>query len=486
MSALLLLFALAQPPRLVAEAARPVHDQLGGGSKPFSIQSEILGQTRHLLVHLPPSFDKSAPSRRYPTTIVFDGEWMMRYAVTAGDLLAGEGQIPESVIVSIANVDDYAGRVHDLTPPGLSVSGSSASEGGDRFLDFIEKELLPALDAQFRTAAPRTLIGTSSGGILATYAAATRDTFRFTLALDAPTHLGDDWLAKKLIQRAAAGGAPVRYASIEARFGWSDGAWKKLTNAAPSTWLLYREKVAHESHTSMQFIGAYLGLRELFADYSIVGKGDLPTTSILPSFDKLAAAYGATPVPPEPLLRRTIDDLLMEGRGAAARAAFDRLVAAYGEPRDAAGLREQIATVERQPPPSETVEGLLATPFPSVAEIGDYLGEWEGQQWINPEGKDRLVLRLYVKEGKVAGEMVGWPQPDVELVRPLQYLKVTPDGLTFGDMNGMRPHGMLLHEGKRRGDVLSGTVRFGGINFTPPDGAPLPEHRFELRKKTKP
>src|SRR4030095_12324967 len=92
-------------------------------------------------------------------------------------------------------------RVYDLTPPGLSVSGSSLNEGGDRFLDFIEQELLPAVDRQFRGGAPRTFLGHSSGGILATYVAATRPMFRAVVAIDTPTEFGDNWLPKKLTTR---------------------------------------------------------------------------------------------------------------------------------------------------------------------------------------------------------------------------------------------------------------------------------------------
>jgi len=449
----------------------------------FQIKSEILGETRRVFVHLPKSFATSAPSRRYPTTIVFDGQFLLKPVVTVSDVLSDEGQIPESVIVAIENLDDYEGRVRDLTPPGLSVSGSDLRQGGDRFLDFVEKELLPALDAQFRTSAPRTLVGTSSGGILATYAAATRDTFRFTLALDTPAHLGEHWLAKKLLQRASAQPSPLHYASIEARFGFNDEQWKRITAAAPPAWSLYREKLTHESHNSMQFLGAYLGLRELFRDYSMLAAPVAPTTSILPSYEKLTASYGARMIPPSALLLQVADDLLMEGRGAAARAAFDTAVAAYGEPHDAAAIRSRIAVVERQPPPAETVEGLLATPFPSVEEARDYIGEWEGEQWINPESKDRAALRLVAEGGRVTGTWISWPEENVELPRKLEYLKVTPQGLTFGFMNGMRPRGMLLYEGRREGGVLAGEMRFGGINFQLPDGHPLPRHLFTLRWK---
>ena len=95
---------------------------------------------------LPASFADSAPDRRYPVTIVLDGEDNVPPVAAVSDELSRNGQIPESVIVAIPNTD----RLRDLTPPGLSVSGSSLNEGGDRFLDFIEQELLPAVDLQFR------------------------------------------------------------------------------------------------------------------------------------------------------------------------------------------------------------------------------------------------------------------------------------------------------------------------------------------------
>src|SRR6185503_20520924 len=152
---------------------------------------------------------------------VVDGEYLIAPVATVADELCRNGQIPESVIVGIENIGgaDWLSsnkkRVYDLTPPGLSVSGSSLNEGGDRFLDFIEQELLPAVDREFRTAAPRAFVGISSGGILATYAAATRSTYRSVVSLDAPIHLGENWLARKLMARAAAATTPLRYASLE-------------------------------------------------------------------------------------------------------------------------------------------------------------------------------------------------------------------------------------------------------------------------------
>ena len=96
----------------------------------------------------------------------------MEQTARVADELARNGQAPEMIVVGIENLGTDAARVFDLTPPGMSVSGSDRSQGGDRFLDFIERELLPAVDKQFRGGLPRALVGHSSGGILATYAAA--------------------------------------------------------------------------------------------------------------------------------------------------------------------------------------------------------------------------------------------------------------------------------------------------------------------------
>jgi uncharacterized protein len=470
----------AQTPVLVAERADSAREPRSSSRQRFSIVSAILGETRHIGIALPPSFGRSAPSRRYPVVVVLDGEASIAPMSTVADELARNGQAPELVIVAIENTN----RLRDLTPPGLSVSGSSTREGGDRFLDFIERELLPAVDERFRTAEPRTLVGHSSGGILATYAAATRPTYRAVLALDTPVELGERWLIRKLVARARATPQPLRYAAIDARFPWADDAWRSLVAAAPSSWSLYHEHLAHESHESMPLLGMYLGLRTLFADYSMLAAPVAPTTSILPYYAKVSTSLGAPVVPPRKLLSNVIEDLQIEGRGAAARQAYDTLVASYGMPADGAALSASIAEVEGRPPPRETVESLLATPFPTPDEARAYLGEWVGDDWMSTDEPrtGRKRLRIRVVNGKVVGETIDRPMPGLDPVRRWTYLRVTPTGMTFGYMNGMRPRGMLLYEGTRTGDTLSGEIRFGGVSFRMPDGSPAPAVHFSYRR----
>jgi hypothetical protein len=228
----------------------------------------------------------------------------------------------------------------------------------------------------------------------------------------------------------------------------------------------------------------YLGLREAFADYSTLAAPVAPTTSILPYYATVGEALGAPVVPPRRLLRNTIEDLMAEGRGAQARVAYNSLIAGYGAPDDNAELLKQLTAAERRPPPKETVEGLLATPFSTADEIKPLVGDWVGDVWMNPEEPrtHRTTLRIRIVDGKAIGETVD-RFPDGEmLVMKWQHLRVSSQGLTWGYMNGMRPRGVLLFEGTLKGDTLSGTERFGGIDFVRPDGSRPPDLHFLFKR----
>jgi hypothetical protein len=414
-------------------------------------------------------------------TIVLDGEANVPATAAVTDELARHGMIPETIIVAIENADGTRGRVRDLTPPGLSVSGSGLNEGGDRFLDFLERELLPAVDRQLRGAEPRTFIGHSSGAILVTYAAATRSTYRAMIAIDAPISLGENWLAHKLIGRAAAAPTPLRYVSFESRFGWPDASWRTLEATAPPTWKLRRESLRLEGHETLYMPGAYLGLREVFSDYSRLVAQERPAAEVLPYYAALGSAFGVQLLPPERLLRDVLDDLLAEGRGAGARAAYTMLVQAYGAPSDDAQVLAELMDAERRPEPTETVASLLATPFPTPDEASRFIGDWVGSHWMSPDAPrhNRETLRIRVEAGRVVGELLNPAAPPEHRVRRVDYLRVTPRGLTYGILNGMRPRGVVLWEGTLHGDTLSGNQRWGGVAPPyPPDGRVDPGFSF--------
>jgi len=337
------------------------------------------------------------------------------------------------------------------------------------------------VDRQFRGAAPRTFIGHSSGAILATYAAATRSTYRAVIAIDAPISLGENWLAHKLTSRAAAPLAPLRYVSYESRFGWPDAAWQALVATAPTSWMLRRESLRLEGHETLYMLGAYLGLRELFSDYSRLVAQEKPAAEVLPYYATLGSTWGAQLPPPQRLLRDVLDDLLAEGRGRGAEAAYNMLVRTYGAPSDDAQLLAELANAKRRPEPTETVASLLATPFPTAEEASRFIGDWVGSHWMSPDQPrtDRETLRIRVEEGRVIAELINPAAPPELRVRRVDYLRVTAAGLTYGFLNGMRPRGVVLWEGTLDGDTLSGKQRWGGVaNPLPPDARGEPGFSF--------
>ncbi len=449
------------------------------------VASTILGRERTALVSLPASH--AATQRTYPVVVVLDGEYNFKHARSITATLSSLGHFPEAIVVAIPNATDrWADRVHDMTPPGLSVSGSSRSEGGDRFLDFIEKELLPVVRQRYRGGAPQILIGHSSGGVIATYAAATRPAvFPVVVSIDAPIHLDDNWLATRLIASARAQSqVPLRYVSLETRFGWTDSTWQALTSAAPATWKLRREKLDGESHESMGFLAMYQGLKFAFLDYSIVGAPLVPRGTASGAFDhyrKLAAEFKTELPPPAPVLRRLIEDLLTEARTEPARRALSWLVEGYGPQPDHSKLDAMITRIEALPPLPVTLAELKATRLPTAQQIAPYVGVWKGRGWLNENTSWSMTLRIQLDGENVIAETEGWGPPGT--YRPVDYLKVLTDGIEFGNMNGMRPMGMLVNKGHMQGNVLEGEAQFRGIVLPLPDGHMPPSTRFRLERQ---
>ena len=216
--------ATAAPARRGAHQRAAARTSASGSPPPSSARRGASGSP------FPRRSRRARRPRRYPTIVVLDGEASLA-PCRWSRCLARNGQIPEVVIVAVENTN----RLRDLTPPGLSVSGSSTREGGDRFLDFIERELLPAVDRQSRRPrrprARRALVG----GILATYAAATRPAFRAVVALDTPVELGRPVAVTTLAARAGARTSPLRYAALDARFPFRPTRGRLADAAAPQT-----------------------------------------------------------------------------------------------------------------------------------------------------------------------------------------------------------------------------------------------------------
>ncbi|MBR7799425.1 alpha/beta hydrolase-fold protein [Undibacterium fentianense] len=122
-------------------------------------QSVMLQAERKFWVHLPDGYQRNTV-QRYPVIYVLDGDSQFRSLVAITEHLSELRLIPKMIVVGIIQGD----RMVDLTF-GKDKEYSGASGGGDQFLDYIEKELVPYVDLTYRTAPYRTFVGHSVGGL---------------------------------------------------------------------------------------------------------------------------------------------------------------------------------------------------------------------------------------------------------------------------------------------------------------------------------
>ena len=115
-----------------------------------SIYSNILGETRKIWIHVPENFNSENKDGKYPVLYLLDGSSNF-YSVTGIIKKLGSANfstpLPEMIVVAIPNTN----RLRDLVPShsDLNLSADDTlyfeSGEGDKFLDFIEKELDPDL-----------------------------------------------------------------------------------------------------------------------------------------------------------------------------------------------------------------------------------------------------------------------------------------------------------------------------------------------------
>jgi len=123
--------------------------------------SKVLNEKRDILIYTPTGYEDS--NRKYPTLYITDGAENFFIATAIVNFLSRSGQIPRMVVVGIPNVN----RNLDLSPS--IIQGTSNQGGGNNFLNFFEKELIPYVDETYKTTNYRILFGHSLGGVFATY-----------------------------------------------------------------------------------------------------------------------------------------------------------------------------------------------------------------------------------------------------------------------------------------------------------------------------
>ena len=239
----------------------------------FSIHSDILGEDRICIVSLPDSYEYSDETDSYPIIILLDGYTHFKTAASTVHFMSSARNrnrlIPESIVIAIENVD----RERDFTVTKIKTKRKNTMGGGRNFLNFIEKELIPYIDKNYKTKPFRTLIGHSLGGLLAINAYLDKNSlFDAYIAIDPSL-----WWDEKMMQQKVASAQSVSlqkklYIATanqgERNRGRNkkrhDAFFERLKQKAKGSLQAKIEYFENEHHRSVPLIAMYQGLKFLY------------------------------------------------------------------------------------------------------------------------------------------------------------------------------------------------------------------------------
>jgi predicted alpha/beta superfamily hydrolase len=135
----------------------PAHDSL-------TIVSHAMDEARHVNVHTPRGY--ASGSSRYPVLYMPDGgiDEDFSHVVNTVDSLIALGRIRPVIVVGVPNTE----RRRDLTGPTRVAKDSTIAPhvgGSAAFRRFWRDELVPAIDARYRTTHERAIVGESLAGL---------------------------------------------------------------------------------------------------------------------------------------------------------------------------------------------------------------------------------------------------------------------------------------------------------------------------------
>jgi predicted alpha/beta superfamily hydrolase len=132
----------------------------------IQLQSEVLDEQRQYSVSLPEDYANN--KQHYPVIYRLDGAQNIPLMEAVLGRLQENDAAPQVIIVAIENTD----RLRDMYPTVNQDPNGPVGLGGgaDKFLSFIERELIPDVEKRYRTHSTRIIAGASAAGVFSLYA----------------------------------------------------------------------------------------------------------------------------------------------------------------------------------------------------------------------------------------------------------------------------------------------------------------------------
>jgi len=138
------------------------------GNNPFTIgfekssPSKILGEQRKVWIHIPNSNggNENTGKGRYPVIYLLDGDANFNDIVSITEFMSNAGLCPPMIVVGVL----HHSRMTELTF-GTDKETTGIVGRGDKFMLYVEKELMPYIESNYPTASYKIFIGHSVGGL---------------------------------------------------------------------------------------------------------------------------------------------------------------------------------------------------------------------------------------------------------------------------------------------------------------------------------
>lgn len=246
-----------------------------GNIKPLTIgeirtvNSKILKEERTLNIYLPQNFNKT---KSYPVIYLLDGSINEDFIHVTGlvQFFNQMYSMPETIVVGIGNIDRKRDFTFHTDLKDLQKDYPTTGHS-DKFIGFLEKELKPYIESQFKTT-DTYLFGQSLGGLLATEILLKKPEMFDNYFIISPSLWWDDESLLKQASQAVSkipdtkkfiyisvgkGEHPVMVKDAEDLYGILKKANKK-------NWTVEYKMMETDNHTTILHRSLYEGLVKLF------------------------------------------------------------------------------------------------------------------------------------------------------------------------------------------------------------------------------
>ena len=324
------------------------------GVTSLKINSAVLGEERTILVRVPPGYETN--KLRYPVLYMTDGNVHIGHTSSTVEFLARNGRMSEMIVVGITNTD----RTRDLSPTHVTTTvagGGSAlqfptSGGGDKFLKFIETELIPEIEKRYRVHPYRILAGHSLGGLFTIHAMLSRPELFQSYVAVSPALQWDNQVAVKRAEdffKARKEFPATLFMSLGHEPGPIEDGFYQLKQVLEKNQAKGFEWEAQvlddEDHGSVVLRSHYLGMRKVYNGWVVPRDPDSGRVagdfkSVEEHYQKLSQKFRYTVPVPELLINQMGYQSLFAGRSDEAIAIFKTNVERYP---DSANVYDSLA-----------------------------------------------------------------------------------------------------------------------------------------------